>query len=148
MTPTPQLSFNLLCIPFQTLELVAGHHFKWYRVPCLKGPYNGNLLGFMSLSDDRILLDKDILLCHQTVSVKHNNSFTDKLHVFTAHKLWCLTVNVHKLYDKILTPCGWIFCPSLLKTDTQYRWSTPVLNVLQPWKNLGGGGGGGGGWWW
>jgi hypothetical protein len=78
MTPTPQLSLNLLCISFQALELAAGHHFKLYRVPCLKGPYNSNLLGFMALTGDRILLDKDILLCHQTISVKHNNSFTEK----------------------------------------------------------------------
>jgi len=129
MTPTPWLSFNLLCIPFQTLELVADHHFKWYRVPCLMGPYNSHLLGFMALPDDRILLDKDILLCHQTISVKHKNSFTEKLQVFTVHKPWCLTAKVHKIYDKILTPCKWIFCPFLLKTDTQHRWSTPVFSM-------------------
>ena len=128
-------------------QLIAGHHFKWYRVPCLKG----HLLGFMALPDDRILLHKDILLCHQTISVEHNNSFTAQLHVFTAHTLCCLTVKVHKLYDKILTPCGWIFCPSLSKTDTQHRWSTPVFSMWRCHERAsaaaaaaGGGGGGGG----
>lgn len=103
MTPTPRLSFNLLCIPFQTLEPVAGHHFKSQRT-LHNGPYNGHLLGFMALTDNNILLDKDIMLCRQTISVKHNNSLTKKLHVFMVHKLWCLTVKVHKLYDKIVTP--------------------------------------------
>jgi len=103
--------------------------FQIIQSTLLMGPYNGHLLGFMALTDDKILLDKDVLLCHQTISVKHNNSFTEKLHVFTVYKLRCLTVKVHKLYDKILTPCVSIFCPSLSKTDTQQWWSTPVFSM-------------------